>query len=143
MWSIADLKEFLSGSWQVDRSVLDRRTSIQGKLHGQAQFVPAGSCLLYEERGTLTFGAHRGAAEQSYQYDFACGNGRACVSFRDGRAFHDLDLSHGQAVVSHTCGPDLYVGHFIALGPKQWKSAWKVEGPRKDQEILTLYSRLY
>jgi len=116
---------------------------MQGKLLGQAHFIPAGSCLLYEERGMLTFGAHCGAAEQSYKYDFACGNARACVTFRDGRAFHDLDLSHGQAVVSHACGLDLYAGRFIALDPSHWQSAWKVAGPRKDQEILTLYSRLY
>jgi uncharacterized protein DUF6314 len=142
LWSVADLREFLFGSWKVDRSLLDRRHSIRGNLHGHADFVPAGCCLLYEERGTLTFGAHCGAAEQSYKYDFGGGNARACVSFRDGRAFHDLDLSHGQTLVSHVCGHDLYEGRFIALDPGQWQSVWKVAGPRKDLEIFTLYSRL-
>lgn len=143
MWPVADLREFLAGSWQVDRSVLDRRQSIQGNLHGQAHFVPAGRCLLYEERGTLTLGAHCGVAEQSYKYAFAGDNARACVSFRDGRTFHDLDLSYGQAVVSHACGRDLYEGRFMALDRRQWQSVWRVAGPRKDQEILTLYSRPY
>ena len=90
----------------------------------------------------LNFGAHNGTAEQRYWYDFHRGDARACVSFRDGRAFHDLDLSQGQALVFHTCDPDLYEGRFTALDPRQWQSEWKIAGPRKDQEIITLYSRL-
>jgi len=141
LWPVPDLRTFLSGRWHVDRSLLDRRHSISGKLRGHAHFSPAGTSLLYRELGTLTFGAHHGPAEQSYRYEFPRGNARASVCFRDGREFHDLDLSQGQAVVRHACGPDLYEGHFIALDEGQWRSIWRVAGPRKDQEILTLYTR--
>jgi len=140
--SIPDLRAFLFGSWHIDRSVQDRRRSIRGELRGQARFVPEDRCLLYDEQGTLIFGVHRGRAEQSYRFDFPGGNARAYVRFRDGRAFHELDLSHGHAVVSHACDLDLYEGRFIALEPRQWQSTWKVTGPRKDQEIVTLYTRL-
>lgn len=142
MRSVPDLRAFLSGSWQIDRSVVDRRHSIPGKFHGHAHFTPAGSSLLYEERGTLNFGAHHGPAEQRYRYDFDATNARAIVSFRDGREFHELDLSNGPALVAHACHPDLYRGRFTVLGPMQWKSAWNVAGPRKEQDILTLYTRL-
>jgi hypothetical protein len=28
------------------------------------------------------------------------------------------------------------------MSANQWQSAWNVKGPRKDQEIVTLYTRL-
>lgn len=122
--------------------MVDRRHGMSGELTGRAHFAPSGRGLLYDERGTLTFGAHHGPAEQRLIFDFSCGNVRATVSFRDGRAFHDLDLSDGQAIVSHPCGPDLYQGRFVAINAMRWQSAWTVTGPRKDQEIFTRYTRL-
>lgn len=121
--------------------MLDRRHSIRGRFLGQAEFVPAANILFYEERGRLTFAGHDGPAEQRYTYDFVLGHRRAQVSFRDGRAFHELDLAHGETIVFHNCDPDLYEGHFVAHDWTRWESAWKVTGPRKDQEIVTLYTR--
>src|SRR3954453_5774615 len=79
--SVPDLKEFLSGSWSVDRLVIDRARTTVGRLRGNAIFKPSGPDLLYEERGTLILGEHRGQAEQTYRYDFAEGDGRALVGF--------------------------------------------------------------
>jgi hypothetical protein len=141
-WSITDLRAFLSGSWCIDRTVVDRRHSIDGKLRGQADFLPSCKSLLYEERGRFTFGAHDAPAEQHYVFDFSSTDARASVKFRDGRSFHTLDLSQGEAVVSHLCGADLYEGHFMAFNDITWQSAWKVTGPRKNQDILTLYTRI-
>jgi hypothetical protein len=142
MWSVPDLRSFLSGAWHVDRRLFDRSRSIAGELKGEAHFTPSGRCLIYGENGTFIFGAHRGAAEQRLSYEFPWGNAQASVKFRDGRPFHVLDLSDGQAVVTHSCGRDHYEGCFAAIGPGQWKSAWNVSGPRKDQEIATLYTRI-
>ena len=64
------------------------------------------------------------------------------MRFRDGREFHEFDLSEGRSIVSHACGDDLYEGSFVALDETRWQSVWKVAGPRKDQEVLTLYTRL-
>lgn len=142
MWSVSDLRTFLSGAWQVDRSLLDRRHSIAGDFRGQANFSPVGHSLLYHEHGKMRFGAHDGLAEQTQRFEFPNGDGRACVRFRDGRAFHDLDLSQGEYTVTHACDPDLYEGRFVALDQSHWQSSWTVAGPRKQQEILTLYTRL-
>lgn len=142
MWPVPDLRAYLSGVWQVDRSLLDRRHAISGELRGQANFSRVGSALIYQERGKLSFGQHEGPAEQSYSYEFPDGNGHALVRFRDGRAFHDLDLLRGQAIVSHSCDPDQYDGYFIALDEWHWQSSWTVIGPRKDQQIITHYTRL-
>ena len=142
MWSVPDLRAFLSGDWQVDRILLDRRHSITGNFRGQANFSPVGQSLHYREHGKLRFGAHDGLAEQTHRFEFPNGYGRACVRFRDGRAFHDLDLSQGEDAVTHACGRDLYEGRFVALDQQHWRSSWTVVGPRKEQEILTLYTRL-
>jgi uncharacterized protein DUF6314 len=141
LWSVPDLKEFLSGSWKVDRLVIDHARTTIGRLRGKATFRPSGLELIYEERGTLIFGEHRGQAEQTYRYDFPEGDGRALVRFRDGRPFHDLDLSTGQDHPRHACPPDIYEGAFLALGPSAWRIEWKVTGPRKDYDLVTTYTR--
>ncbi|HEX5259277.1 MAG TPA: DUF6314 family protein [Sphingomicrobium sp.] len=139
---VSDLRAFLAGTWHVDRSVLDRRQASTGELNGLARFTPFGRSLLYEERGTLTFGAHRGPAEQHLKFEFPDGETQARVRFRDGRPFHELDLSDGEANVSHPCGDDLYEGRFVVIDAGHWRSSWQVAGPRKDQEIVTHYIRL-
>ena len=141
MWPVLDLKEYLSGQWRLNRVLLDRRNSIRGKLTGEASFCPEGSSLSYTERGTLVFGSHEGPAEQSYSYLFPAGHANALVAFRDGRTFHDLDLSNGRAVVRHSCTPDLYEGLIVAIDRRRWRSTWAVTGPRKDLEIRTLFTR--
>ena len=112
-----------------------------GRLQGHASFRSVPSGLLYNERGTLTLGQHRGPAEQTYLFEFPEGDARATVRFRDGRPFHSLDLRDGQDHARHDCGPDLYEGLFIALGPGAWRSEWKVIGPRKDYDRVTTYTR--
>lgn len=141
LWPVADLREFLSGNWSLDRLIIDRARRTSGRYRGEAKFSPSGPDLLYEETGTLILGGHRGQAEQTYRYDFPDGNRRALVRFGDGRPFHDLDLSSGQDRKHYRCPPDLYEGVFVALGPAAWKTEWKVTGPRKDYDLVTMYSR--
>jgi hypothetical protein len=139
---VADLKAFLSGSWRIDRCLLDRRHSVAGKMIGEARFSPETNSLLYQERGSMTFGSYEGSVEQTHRYEFPDGTSRASVYFHDGRPFHELDLSRGLAFVAHACGADFYQGRFTALDDRRWQSAWNVAGPRKDQSIRTLYTRI-
>jgi len=141
MWSVPNLKAFLLGSWKVHRIIVDRDQAITGRFDGVASFRPCARGLLYEEHGTLTFGGHCGRAEQRYLYEFPEGEGHASVRFRDGRAFHDLDLSAGEYRVRHACHADLYDGAFTAVSTSAWQSEWKVTGPRKNYELMTAYTR--
>lgn len=141
LWPVPNLKAFLLGGWELDRLVVDRAGAMTGRLQGHASFTSAPRGLLYKERGTLTFGQHRGTAEQTYLFEFAEGDARATVRFRDGRPFYALDLRDGRDRARHDCDPDLYEGLFIALGPAGWRSEWKVTGPRKDYDLVTTYSR--
>jgi hypothetical protein len=137
---ITDLRGFLPGRWRIARIIEDRRLGLTGSFRGRGVFTPEGMVLRYEEMGELRLGDHRGPAQQSYDFVFR-DDGQAEVRFRDGRFFHDLDLSAGHAEVVHLCGADTYRGQFEAVNDRSWRSYWRVSGPRKDQLIASQYRR--
>lgn len=137
---IADLRGFLTGRWRIARIVRDRRLGLTGSFRGICVFTPDGMALRYSETGELRFSDHRGPTEQSYDLVFR-DDGHAEMRFRDGRFFHDLDLSAGHADVVHLCGADTYRGRFEVVDDRAWRSYWRVSGPRKDQLIASQYRR--
>lgn len=145
LFPINDLKDFLKGVWRLERRLDDRRAGQQGLLTGKADFSPEGDAMLYSEEGRLVIGpssnpVHDGPAAQVHRYVFDA-PGRARVEFRDGRFFHDLDLSDGRWAATHLCPPDRYDGDFTALGPDSWRVVWRVTGPRKDLILDSHYRR--
>lgn len=148
--SINELRDFLQGTWKLDRQIFDHRRSETGRLVGEARFLPQDESLVYREAGVLTLDdqhdrahkgrAHKGRAHQSYRYDFVS-SARAEVRFTDGRFFHDLDLSNGVWACTHLCGDDRYEGAFTALDRDSWRVVWSVRGPRKDLRLDSHYSR--
>lgn len=137
---ISNLKDFLQGQWQLERRLDDRRAGQQGLLTGTAAFAPERDDLLYSEAGRLAIGDHEGPAEQVYRYAFDA-SWRALVHFRDGRFFHDLDLTAGRWTAAHLCAPDRYDGEFTALDGNSWRVVWRVTGPRKDLILDSSYRR--
>ncbi len=135
-----DLRRFLLGTWQLTRRIDDRRSSVGGQLIGVARLRPDADALSYVEEGTLSFGDWHGDAHQAYRFVVAGSWARVC--FRDGRPFHDLDLSSGSAAVAHACGADLYRGRYRILDDARWTLAWRITGPRKDIVIGSVYRRL-
>jgi hypothetical protein len=66
--------------------------------------------------------------------------GRIAVFFGDGRPFHGFDPAAG-AQSEHVCTPDLYrVAYDFSRFP-EWRSVWRVTGPRKDYLMTTDYRR--
>jgi len=63
------------------------------------------------------------------------------VRFDDGRPFHPLDLRAGRCAVDHPCGEDHYAGEIRVETPDTVVIAWRVVGPRKDQTIVSRYTR--
>ena len=84
---------------------------------------------------------HRGRASQRYLY-LPLGPAVMAVRFADGRLFHTLDLSRGVAHVAHHCAADHYRGRYRIMGDDCWSQAWRVEGPRKQLSIVTLFQRI-
>ncbi len=144
-FSINNLKGFLQGSWSLARSIDDRRARQGGELTGTASFTAAGADLIYREDGRLVIGdpaapVYAGPVLQSYRYVFPAPP-KAEVHFRDGRFFHELDLSNGLWACTHLCDPDRYEGAFTALDADRWRVVWTVTGPRKEQRLDSTYRR--
>jgi len=140
-YGVADLRAFLAGGWAVARTIADRRTGQSGTFEGRACFAPEGAGLVYREEGRLALGTFETIASQVYRYAFPAPQ-RAEVAFGKGRAFFELDLSGGPWEAEHRCGQDLYRGRFAALGADGWSAQWEITGPRKDQWLESLYTRV-
>lgn len=136
------LRRYFAGPWSLTRRIIDRRAGLTGHFDGEAALRPDMQGFGYEEAGTMSFGDYTGRASQSYRWDIDA-TGALVVRFRDGRLFHELDFSTGDAAVAHLCAADLYRGRFRLVDDDCWLSRWQVSGPRKDQIILNRYRRVF
>jgi Family of unknown function (DUF6314) len=123
---------FLAGRWTVLRRVTDLERGIEGGFEGVAEI---GSDGLWVETGRLRFGAYDGEARRVLRVV------DGAVEFEDGRPFHPLDLSGGACAVEHLCGEDRYAGEYVVVGPDELRVVWLVTGPRRRQQIESVYRR--
>jgi len=136
-----DLKNFLKGQWALERTLMDFKVKENGQCKGKALFMEKGDILAYHEECHLQFGQYSGLAQQSYHFCFLTPS-LAQVFFPDGRLFHELNLETGVCEVTHHCGQDVYQGTFTVLNSNQLHVTWRIKGPRKDQEIKSLYDKV-
>lgn len=136
---VTDPVGFLAGTWQVDRDLHEARDDQAGRFVGTAEFVPEGDGLRWTETGTAELGTFAGAASRVLLV--VPGEHGWEVRFDDERFFHPLDLTDGCSRVDHPCGEDHYRGELRVEGPDRFVIAWRVRGPRKDQTIVSRYTR--
>ena len=137
-----DLAALFRGHWFIKRDILDLDSEWLGRLEGHADFADlGGGALHYREEGRLRFGGLEDVqASRDYRWQIHP-SGRIDVSFADGRDFHSFDFAYGRAEASHFCDPDLYeVAYDFSRWPS-WRAEWRVEGPRKDYRMVTIYTR--
>jgi Family of unknown function (DUF6314) len=137
--------DFLSGDWNVERRICDRRGGRVGSFRGTASFRScpepgSGHTLAYVESGELSLGSHRGPAGRSLLVVDA-GDGTADVRFADGRDFYRLDLRSVSCTAAHPCKADLYGVTVTRLSADSYAETWRVTGPEKDYELRTTYTR--
>ncbi|MFR9729811.1 DUF6314 family protein [Saccharopolyspora sp. MS10] len=138
---VADLAEFFAGRWVLRRDIVDDRGARLGGFAGESEFTARdGDLVVYQERGELVLGSHRGEARRTLHYRLAEA-GRASVHFDHGGFFHDLDLRSGRWLVEHPCRADLYRGEFEVSGPDSWWQRWRVSGPAKAHILTTAFTR--
>lgn len=142
-----DTVDYLLGTWDVDREIVDRRAAAAGAFRGTATFharpgAQPGDAPVVEhvERGELVWAGTRGPAERTLHVH-ARPDGSAHVTFADGRAFHDLDLRPGRWTAVHPCVADSYAGTFTVVSADEWHVRWDVTGPAKDHTLTTVYRR--
>jgi hypothetical protein len=144
---IFDPLEFLSGSWDIVRSITDHRTDLQSSFEGTGTFAPVlsddGSVTVpmrYDEIGVLHLGDHHGEARRSLDYRLVS-RSVVMLYFTDGRPFVDLDLTDGRWTSSHPCGEDLYDISTLVTSETTVEERWRVQGPSKSYEAITSLTR--
>lgn len=140
--SRAQVMALFAGQWSIRRDILDLDSEWLGRLEGQAVFEPDGdSVLAYHEEGRLKFGGLEDVkATRSYRWHFGDDN-KIHVHFSDDAPFHTFEFTDGRAESSHYCDPDMYeVAYEFGKWPL-WRAEWRVEGPRKDYRMVTIYEK--
>lgn len=134
----------LAGTWQLSREFAPGL----GTMTGTARFRPVDDGVLhYREDGRVTFAnGHTGDAFREYHYLLDPG-GTIRVCFVEpgtfGRTLHALHLdgSVTEAVDTHLCGADTYVGRYAFALPGRFTVDIDVRGPAKDYSTRTVFER--
>lgn len=125
------------GSWNLTRTVRDRRTGTVYTAAGTALFTQeVPQRIRWAEEGTLSWEGTRSPFTR--MLFIVRGEGESWrVVFEDGRDFHPW----GQQDVTHPCRADLYRGGVDAPRDEGWSITWDVTGPAKDYAMHTRYVR--
>ena len=127
------------GRWQLDRQIED---AAQGpmQLQGEAVLARSGLRLVYTETGQLMIpGQPPLTATQRYVWQSRAG--WVAIRFSDGRPFHGFPLGAMRAEAVHLCDPDRYCVTYDFSNWPEWRSEWRVNGPRKDYVMRSRYRR--
>lgn len=137
----ADTLAYLLGGWSVDRVLVEPVSGHRGTFTGEAEFSPeqGGAAAAYHEHGRLRWPTYGGPASRRLRYELT-GDGVLAVCFADGRPFHTVELSGGEAAYEHPCGDDLYVGTLAVVDKDEWRQVWRVAG-EQPLEIRTRFRR--
>ncbi|KHL03888.1 DUF6314 family protein [Sinomonas humi] len=155
-YSVPDLRSYVSGTWAVERTMLDRSTGATGTFTGTAVFAPRfaprsasskeatdDGALLQSEHGTVRWGNHEGPATREYVWRPTSAAATMDVFFPDGRFFHRVSFSGDSSGLEaeHWCDPDDYRVSYTVLGPDQFRYVWAVRGPAKDLLLTSSLTR--
>jgi hypothetical protein len=135
---IPGLADF-QGDWVFTRLVADPNGTPTARVEGIVSFRRGEGGLVAEERGRMRLedGPELAAERRTIWRQ----DGRLIrVFFGDGRPFHHFDPA-GATEAEHVCTPDLYrVAYDFGRFPN-WRSVWRVTGPRKDYVMTTDHRR--
>lgn len=128
-----DLRAYLAGEWNVERTLLDRASGTRGTFTGVVRYTegPDGG-LQYREDGTMRWPTHTGAAFREYLLKPGPEPDSMDVFFPDGRPFHVMSFAEQANQDKHWCDPDDYYVNYTWEGPDAFSFTWDVRGPAKD-----------
>jgi hypothetical protein len=136
------LRDYLKGSWRIDREISDRRSASIARFAGKCDFSRLSDGLSYAEAGLLTVDGREHEATQTNRWEVT-GEETAIVYFADDKPFHNVHVRMNAAVVEHWCAPDEYRGNYIFESASIWHLTWRVTGPRKDYTACSRFTRLH
>ena len=128
------------GTWAISREIDDFKAGATAQFTGKAVIAEASCNWDYSEEGQLSLaGGYKMQANRSYIWSPR--EGGFDVFFEDGRFFHHIPLLP-KAEASHWCDPDQYeVSYDFSLWP-EWRSTWRVNGPRKNYVMTSKFNPL-
>jgi len=136
-----DLITRFKGEWVLNRHIFDLDSQWLGKFEGVAIMTPSENALHYHEEGKLQFGGLTAmTATRDYTWIFP-GKDMVRVMFDDGRHFHDFDATEKRPQATHYCDPDEYDVTYDFRKWPDWRAEWRVEGPKKDYRMVSMYAR--
>jgi hypothetical protein len=146
---VVDTLDFLRGKWSLERFLTDHLSRTSGRFEGSAAVVnrPSGTNggsrvqARYDEAGTLRFGHHMGPARRSLEF-VRQESSVVMMYFTDGQPYVDLDLRSGTWRSLHPCAEDHYEIVTVVRSPDEVEERWRVRGPAKDYEAVTMLRRL-
>ena len=135
------LQDFL-GEWEITKSIQDNTGQSSGNFSGMARFTNHDDgTALYHEIGTLELIKGQSMkAERRYRW-LQETNGQITVQFQDGRPFHSIDVNETNPIGHHSCDPDTYEVLYNFSDWPNWRSTWRVTGPRKDYIMQSRFQR--
>lgn len=127
------------GLWRITRRV-ENAIGPDARFEGTARFTADGAGLALHESGEMRLEG-QGAFRAERRYLWRAEGGRIAVFFDDGRRFHEFDPARPRPEAEHPCGEDHYrVAYDFSRWP-EWRSVWRVAGPRKAYAMTTLFRR--
>ncbi|WP_424941935.1 DUF6314 family protein [Aliiroseovarius crassostreae] len=132
------------GRWLITRRIEDAKAGSSGAFDGVATFIPDVEGFVYDEVGELRLptGPNGSTTMQATRrYLWRPDPDGVRVLFDDGRDFHRIGLAGDTATGFHHCPPDDYEVSYAFTRWPNWRSTWRVSGPRKDYMMITDYRR--
>lgn len=129
----------LEGPWLLDR-VVTHSDGTEHRLLGRAEFRRSGVRLVHDEEGILT-GDGMPPVRATRRYIWRAEPGRLECAFPDNRPFHTIPLGVERPETTYLCPPDRYVVSYDFADAAEWRSTWRVTGPRKDYRMVSTYRR--
>lgn len=128
----------LVGRWKIERTIrhVDGR---EDRLSGTATFRRAGPRLIQDEEGDLRIEGQV-TLKATRRYVWAHEKSRFEVHFADMRPFHTIPVGAARPETTYLCPPDRYAVAYDFSSFPEWRSVWRVEGPKKDYRMETHFS---
>ena len=139
MTALASLAR-LEGAWRLERRILHDEGR-EDRFEGEAVFQRSGPRLIHDETGWLSPSQGGAPLRATRRYIWALTGDRVEVSFADMRPFHSFPLTAEAPTATHLCPPDRYEVSYDFSGFPEWRSVWRVDGPRKAYEMVNVFSR--
>lgn len=139
MGALSRLKD-LEGVWLLDRQIQHADGAVF-EFSGHASFVWQGNELKQTEEGMLRAANGSSEMKATRSYIWVESDRGIDVLFEDRRFFHSFRFDTVAAEAGHFCDPDQYDVSYDFSNADDWRSVWRVSGPKKSYTMTSRFRR--